>query len=94
MFEHIFLLRLLGLVVYGWLFLLLISSAIIFLSHCANLCSELWLLLVFILIWYMGLEFSVFYSVCEFECLMSEALDCLSNNTVFLSCHIVCVLLS
>ena len=39
--------------------------------------------------------FSVFYSVCEFECLsMSKALDCLSYITVFLCCHIVCVLLS
>ena len=75
--------------------MLLISFAIIFLSHCANLCSEFWLLLVYILIWYMGLEFSVFYSVCQFECLrMFEALDCLSYNTMFLCCHNLCVLLS
>ena len=51
--------------------------------------------MVYILIRYMGLEFSMIYSVREFGCLrMSEALDCLSYNTVILSCHIVCVLLS
>ena len=87
-----FLLRLLGL---GWLLLLLISFAIIIYSLCANLCSELFRLLVYMLIRYMGLEFSVIYSVCEFGCLkISEALDCLSYNTVILSCHILCVLLS
>ena len=58
-----FLLRLLGL---GWLFLLLISFAIIIYSLCANLCSELCRLLVYILIRFMGLELSVIYSVCEF----------------------------
>ena len=43
----------------------------------------------------MGLEFSVIYSICEFGCLrMSEELVCLSYNTVVLSCHIVCVLMS
>ena len=53
--------------------MLLISFAIIFLSHCANLCSKFWLLLVYILIWYMGLEFSVFFSICVSEFLrMSE----------------------
>ena len=67
-----FLLRLLGL---GWLFLLLILFAIIIYSLCANLYSELCHLLVFILIRFMGLELSVIYFVCEFECLkMSTAL--------------------
>ena len=90
-----FLLRLLVLVVLGWLLLLLISFATIIESYCANLCSVLWLLLVFILIRYMGLEFSMFYSVCVFGCLrMYEALDCLSYNTVLLCCHNVCMLLS
>ena len=65
-----FLLRLLGL---GWLFLLLISFAIIIYSLCANLCSELCRLLVFILIRFMGLELSMIYSVCEFECLKMPA---------------------
>ena len=72
-----FLLRLLGL---GWLFLLLISFAIIIFSLCANLCSKLCRLLVFILIRFMGLELSMIYSVCEFECLkMSAALVWLTD---------------
>ena len=67
-----FLLRLLGL---GWLLLLPISFAIIIYSLCANICSELCRLLVYILMRFMGLELSMIYSVCEFECLkMSAAL--------------------
>ena len=63
-----FLLRLMGL---GWLFLLLISFAIIIYSLCANLCR----LLVYILIRFMGLELPIIYSICEFGCLkMSTAL--------------------
>ena len=70
--SNMFLFRLLGL---GWLFLLLISFAIIIYSLCANLCSELCRLLVYILIRFMGLELSVIYSICEFGCLkMSAAL--------------------
>ena len=67
-----FLLRLMGL---GWLFLLLISFAIIIYSLCANLCFELCRLLVYILIRFMGLELPMIYSICEFGCLkMSAAL--------------------
>ena len=71
MFE-IFLFRLMGLC---WLFLLLISFANHNLSLYANLYSELFRLLGFILIRFMGLVLSVIYSVCEFGCLnMSAAL--------------------
>ena len=62
-----FLLRLLGL---GWLFLLLISFAIIIYSLFANLFSELCRLLRFILIRFIGLDLSVIYTVCEFGCLI------------------------
>ena len=94
-FEH-FILRLLGLVVYGWLFLVanficyhIVCHMVLIFVLCFGFC---WIIYSFgIWIWC----FSVFYPVCEFECLsMSEALDCLSYITVFLCCHIVCVLLS
>ena len=89
-FEHSTL-RLLGLVgcFCCWFHLLSYCE-----SYCANLCSVLLFLLVYILICYMGLVFSVFYSVCEFECLsLSEALDFYLILLCFYDA-ITCVLLS
>ena len=91
MFDH-FTLRLLGMVGCVWCCFHLISFC---LSHCANLCSVFWFLMVArsfgVWVWY----FLVFYSACECECLsMFEALDCLSYITVFLCSHNMCVLVS
>ena len=75
---EIFLFRLMGLC---WLFLLLISFANHNLSLYANLYSELFRLLGFILIRFMGLELSMIYTICEFGCLnFSTALVWLTDS--------------
>ena len=81
MFEHFFFLD-----YWVWVgcFCCWFHLLIIIYSLCANLCSELFRLLGYILIRFMGLELSVIYSVCEFGCLKkSAALVWLTNYYPF-----------